>query len=99
METNKAIINREDNKSSLVLQINGQELTLILTEDNPNNIKETFNKLIKELKKGVFCFELHDETLDLYHHICEEYVKQLNTEIKTVYKELEVYELIEKKTS
>lgn len=95
MGTNKATIKREENKDSLVLHVNNEELEIILTEDNPNNVKAVFNFLIKELQKGFFTFSLEDSTEDLYFNICVEYVRQLNTELQTVYNELSDYELLE----
>jgi len=93
METKKATIKRQESSTFLVLEVNSEMLEIILTEDNPNNIKGIFNSLLKDLKKGLFEFVLEDEKTDMYYHICEEYIKQLNSEIKTIYSELEEYEL------
>ncbi len=95
METNKATIQRGDQNTFLVLNVNSQDFKIILTDDNPNNVKEVFNKLLLELKKGLFEFELEDETEDLYYHICQEYILQLNDELQIIYQELEEYELLE----
>ena len=35
-----------------------------------------------------------DETQDLYHNICSEYLVQLNSELGTIYEELVDYELV-----
>jgi hypothetical protein len=96
METNKATIQRGDQNTFLVLNVNNQDFKIILTDDNPNNVKDVFNKLLLELKKGLFEFEIEDETEDLYHHICKEYILQLNDELQTIFQELEEYELLEK---
>jgi len=95
METKKAIIKREDIVTHLILQLNGKELKISLTDDNPNMVKTVFNDILKELKKGTFKFEMEDSTEDLFHHICKEYITQLNAEILTVYSELEEFKLIE----
>ncbi|MBP4139161.1 hypothetical protein [Flavobacterium geliluteum] len=95
METNRATIRREEQNTHLILQVNTEEFEIILTDDNPNNVKDVFNKLLKELKNGLFQFKLEDETEDLYHNICKEYLIQLNSEISSVFKELEDYELLE----
>lgn len=95
METKKATISRQESKSSLILEGNDENFEIILTEDNPNNIKNVFNNLIKDLKKGNFKFELDDKKEDMYHHICEEYLNQLNSEIETIYSELEEHKLTE----
>lgn len=95
METKKAIIVRGQATCKLTLEVSSQKFDLILTDDNPNNIKAVFNSLLKELKKGLFQFALEDETQDLYHFVCVEYLAQLNAEIKSVYSELEDLELLE----
>ena len=93
METKKATILREETNTYLVLEVRETKLQIILTDDNPNNVKTVFNYLLKELKKGFFEFILEDETQDLYHNICNEYLKQLNSEMKAIYEELVDYEL------
>lgn len=88
METNKATILREETISTLVLQLNGQDFKIVLTDDNPNNVKSVFNSLLKELKNGLFKFTLEDDKDDLYTHISTEYLLQLNSELSSVYDEL-----------
>ncbi|MCL2290451.1 MAG: hypothetical protein FWC34_07090 [Bacteroidetes bacterium] len=94
MEIKKATIKREETNSYLVLEVGSSPLLITLTDDNPNEIKSVFNNLLKELKKGAFKFNLEDETLDLYHYICVEYITQLNVEMQAIYTELLDYELI-----
>lgn len=93
METKKATIKRQESTTFLVLELNSDILEIILTEDNPNNIKIAFNSLLKELKKGPFEFILEDDKNDMYYHICQEYIRQLNSEINTIYSELQEYQL------
>lgn len=95
METKKATITRGIDTATLVLNGISNNYEIILTEDNPNNIKHVFNKLIKDLKKGVFQFELEDTSGDLYHNICREYLTQLNAEIQSIYNEMEEFDLLE----
>jgi hypothetical protein len=95
MENKKATIQREEDSTHLVLQVGEKQLKITLTDDNPNMVKSVFNDLLKELKKGAFTFELEDESEDLYHHICSEYLTQLNAEMVTVYRELGEFKLIE----
>lgn len=94
METFKATIIRGDQNTILALQVSENKYDIILTEDNPNNVKAVFNKLLLKLKDGVYNFELVDSTEDLYYHICKEYINQLNSELLSVYKELKDYELL-----
>lgn len=95
METKKAKIKREEEeKATLILELD-ENLEIVITEDNPNSIKTAFNKLIIELKKGLFQFELEDDKDDLYNNICTEYLNQLNSEMRSVFEELEDYELLD----
>jgi hypothetical protein len=97
METKKATIKRGDSSTYLVLETNEKKLEIVLTDDNPNNIMSAFNNLLKDLKLGLFQYNLDDSKEDLYFHICKEYIKQLNSELKAVYIELKDFDLIEKK--
>lgn len=92
---NVATIERGDECSYLKLNVNTYEFKIILTEDNPKNVKGVFNSLLKELKKGVFQFELQDDKQDLFYHICREYLDQLNVELIAVHKELSDLKLVE----
>jgi hypothetical protein len=95
METKIAKIKRSVDKATLIFIIKEQELEIVLTEDNPNEIKKVFNTLLKELRTGLYSFDLNDTDKDLYHDISVEYIKQLNVELKTVHGELLEYGLIE----
>lgn len=94
METYKATILRTDEKTVLSLTLGEKNLEIILTEDKPNDVKDVFNQLLIELKKGEFNFELVDSMNDLYFHISSEYISQLNIELSSIYNELRDYELL-----
>lgn len=96
MGSRKASIKRDTSNASLVLEINGKKLEILLTDDNPNDIMSVFNSLLKDLKKELIQFKLDDTKDDLYFHICKEYIKQLNAEIKEIHSELTDYNLLEK---
>ena len=93
MAMDKAKIKREDKQTSLILNVRGIDYSIVLTEDRPNDVKDVFNKLLGALKNGQIKFELEDSKEDLYHHISKEYLKQLNSELKSVYGELKDYGL------
>jgi hypothetical protein len=95
METTRAEIKRADSKTALILYVADKILEIVLTEDNPNNIKGVFNGIIRKLKSGLIQFELADEEKDLFHHISTEYINLLNAEMKSVYDELKDYGLLE----
>ena len=88
MATHKATIIRKDDTATLKLAVNKAVFEIVLTEDKPNDVKTVFNKLLELLKSGVFDFILLDEKEDLYHHICKEYITQLNAELKSTFQEL-----------
>ena len=96
METKKATIRREEVNTFLILEGVTQNHEITLTEDNPNNIKNVFNNLLIDLKKGIFNYELEDEKEDMYYNICVEYLLQLNSELNTIYSELVEFDLVEK---
>jgi len=89
MATHNATIERKDNSATLKLSLGETILDIVLTEDKPNDVKTVFNKLLEQLKRGEFDFNLSDEKEDLYFHICKEYITQLNAELKSTYKELQ----------
>ena len=89
MATHNATIDRKEDSTTLKLSFGESELNIALTEDNPNEVKTVFNKLLEHLKSGEFNFNLTDEKEDLYFHICKEYITQLNAELKSTYKELQ----------
>ncbi|MBN2396601.1 MAG: hypothetical protein JXC36_09125 [Candidatus Atribacteria bacterium] len=95
MQNHNATIERGENVVNLVLAIGAKNYKICLTDDNPNEVKNVFNDLVVELKRGKYSFTLSDEKKDLYYNICEEYIKQLNGEIADVYSQLKRYELVE----
>jgi hypothetical protein len=97
MATHKATIERKDKSATLKLAIEKTVLDIVLTEDKPNDIKSIFNKLLEQLKGGLFEFSLSDDKEDLYHHICKEYITQLNAELKSTFQELKDNGLIKMK--
>lgn len=88
METLEAKILREAEKTILRLEIEGHIQDILLSSNNANEIKNVFNRLIIELKKREFEFTLIDDQQDLFNAICQEYIKQLNYELKIIRQEL-----------
>jgi len=97
MATHNATIDRKDTNSAMLkLTLGTEELNITLTEDNPNEVKSVFNKLLLHLKNGEIDFNLTDTKDDLYFHICKEYITQLNSELKSTYTELKDNGLLNK---
>ena len=95
METHKATIVREKDIVKLILESKNDDYEIILSEEDPNKIKNVFNNLIIELKSGKFEYLLEDSEDDLFTNVCREYITQLNSEIANVYGQLKSYELLE----
>lgn len=95
MVTHYATIERKEGVATLNLSLETPGLSIVLTEDNPNDVKMVFNRLLEHLKTGEFEFILKDEKEDLYFHICKEYITQLNVELKSTYKELQDHGLVD----
>ena len=96
METYNAEVVEKDSECYLSFDVKGEKYNIPLTKDEPNEIKNVFNKLIINLKKGAFNFILPEkEDADIIYHVAKEYIDQLNTELHDIYKELEEYNLID----
>lgn len=96
MDIHEAIITSVDSDQFLSFKVGDTDLKIPLTKDEPNEIKTTFNKLIIHLRKGPFNFRMKErKDGDLIYQVAQEYIKQLNQELKDVYKTLEEYQLLE----
>ncbi len=96
METYNAEVIEKESEYYLSFDVKGEKYNIPLTKDEPNEIKEVFNQLIINLKKGPFNFSIPEkEDADIIYHVAKEYVDQLNTELHDIYKELEEYNLVD----
>jgi hypothetical protein len=97
MEIHDANIEQINSEYYLSLKINGDDLKIPLTKDEPNEIKVVFNKLVLHLKKGPFKFTMKEKDDDLICQVANEYIKQLNSELSEIYEELEANQLLNEK--
>lgn len=88
METIKATVENIDDKYFIKINTENEEIRIPLSEDKPNEVKSAFNKIIKRLKAGEFQINLDKITDDLFSQVANEYLTQLNREIKEVYGEM-----------
>jgi len=89
MEVLKAFVRVDEEKYTLEVEL-GDELAIIpLSQDQPNEVKGAFNKLIVRLKFGLFRIELQECGEDLFSQVSKEYLVQLNREIGEVFGEME----------
>lgn len=96
MEIFEANVIADEGNYYLEFFVKDKKLKISLTEDKPKEVKSFFNELILELKKSEFTFELKDKSENLYYQISDEYIKQLNEELKSVRQELVDYNLLDK---
>lgn len=94
MEIIKAVVAEEDEKFYIDIKAK-PTIRIPITEDNPNKVKDSFNSLIKLLKKDLFNILLEDESNDLIWNVANEYIAQLNKELVEIYGELKHYNLTE----
>lgn len=95
MEMYNAEITEDGENKFLTLELPDNELHIPLTEDEEQKIKEIFNILIKELKKGEFNFQFEQTRNNLYQNISAEYISHLNIELSAVYNELNDFGLLD----
>jgi len=71
------------------------QISIPISNDDPNAVKSAFNCLIERLKKGVFSISLKDADKDLFYHVAREYLEQLNGELLDVHQEMEQYGFVD----
>jgi len=94
MESIKAQVLQRDEQHFICLELEVGNVHFPLSEDKPLEIKSVFNKLIVQLKKGLFEIQIDDVGTDLFSQVANEYVAQLNREIREIHGELEEYNLL-----
>jgi hypothetical protein len=93
METVKATVVQADGKHLIKFDLEDGAVQIPMSEDKADDVKSAFNKLIARTKKGVFQVKLEGVGEDLFSQVANEYVKQLNKEIKEVRAEMEQHGL------
>ena len=96
METIKATVVQVDEKHFLKIEDQEQTITIPMSEDNPNEVKSAFNRLIARIKEGEFQIELAEVGEDLFSQVANEYITQLNREIQEVHGEMKQHGLVER---
>lgn len=94
METIKANVERLEEKYFIKIVAGDAEIKIPLSEDEPNEVKSAFNRIITRLKDGIFQIEMDEIGEDLFSKIADEYIKQLNREIQDVYGQMKEYGLV-----
>ena len=78
------------------LKINVEQgpVRIPLSDDNPNEVKSAFNKLIQRISIGEFTIKLDRVGEDLFSMVANEYLAQLNREIQEVRTQMKQYNLV-----
>lgn len=88
MDNVSARVSEEDGKHFIVIDPEGDDIRIPMSEEKPTDVKRAFNRLIVRLKAGPFVIQLEDLGGDLFSEVAEEYVKQLNGELREVRAEM-----------
>jgi Txe/YoeB family toxin of Txe-Axe toxin-antitoxin module len=94
METLSAEVIEEDAKHFIVIDLGSDKVRIPLTDDKPAQVKKAFNRLIRRIKEGPFVVKLIDVGEDLFSQVAEEYIKQLNKEVREVRAEMVQHALV-----
>lgn len=94
MEAIKATVENIEDKYFIKIKIGEEEICIPMSEDKPNDVKSAFNKIIIRIKAGEFQIKLDGVGDDLFSQVANEYIAQLNREIKEVYGEMKQHGLI-----
>ena len=94
METIRASVESRDNKHCIMIRDEGMEIVIPMSENKPNEVKSAFNKIIVRIRSGEFQIKLEDVGEDLFSQVANEYIKQLNREIREIYGQMKEYGLV-----
>ena len=94
MDTISAVVVESEGKYSIVI---GDEdsISIPMSEDDPNEVKRSFRKIILRLKKGIFQIKFVETEQDLFSQVAKEYITQLNKEIIEVHGEMKQHGLLQ----
>ena len=93
MEIIKATVESLDDKHFIKIETGIEEINIPMSEDNPNEVKSAFNKIINRIKGGEFQIKLEEIKEDLFSQVANEYIIQLNREIQEVHGEMKEFGL------
>ncbi len=94
MVTVEATVKCIDDKYFLMIHVDADAVSIPLSDDNPNAVKSSFNRLLQRLQLGAFTIKLNGAGDDLFSMVANEYLTQLNREIQEVYSQMKEYGLL-----
>lgn len=93
METIRATVENLEDKYFIKIETGDKEISIPMSEDKPNEVKNAFNKIINRIKVGEFQIKLEVVGDDLFSQVANEYITQLNREIREIHGAMKEYEL------
>ena len=94
MVTLEATVECIDEKYFIKINCEETSVTIPLSDDNANEVKSAFNKLIKRIRIGEFTIKLDKVGDDLFSMVANEYLTQLNREIQEVRSQMKENDLL-----
>ena len=94
METIRAKVVELDKKYFIEIEAADHPIKIPMSDDQPNEVKSAFNRLIARIKGGEFQIELDEVGDELFSQVANEYITQLNREIREVHGEMKQYGLV-----
>ncbi|HKZ03458.1 MAG TPA: hypothetical protein VJ180_14550 [Pyrinomonadaceae bacterium] len=94
MEVLNATVDSIDEKYFIKIKVEGGDIIIPLSDDNANEVKSAFNKLIVRIRTGEFTIKLEKVGEDLFSMVANEYLAQLNREIHEVRSQMKEYGLV-----
>ena len=94
METLSAVVENTDDKYFLRINVVSGDIVIPLSGDDANAVKSAFNKLIQRIREGEFKIQLHKDGEDLFSMVANEYLMQLNKEIREVHSQIKEFGLL-----
>ncbi|HYN83440.1 MAG TPA: hypothetical protein VES88_18315 [Gemmatimonadaceae bacterium] len=90
----KASVQSAQDKHFIDIALDSDVVRIPISEDNPNQVKSAFNKLLERTRSGQFTIELESDSDDLFSHVAKEYIAQLNRELQEIWKEMKQHKLV-----
>lgn len=94
METIRATVENLEDKYVIKIEAEDEVISIPMSEDKPNEVKSAFNKIITRIKTGEFQIKLEEVGEDLFSQVANEYIAQLNREIREVHGAMKEYGLV-----
>lgn len=94
MVTLEATVECIEEKYFLRINVEEKPVAIPLSDDNPNEVKSAFNKLIQRIRIGEFSIKLDKVGEDLFSMVANEYLNQLNREIQEIHNQMKAQNLL-----